>query len=445
MKVTFIFPGVGKKKNRRYINSWKSMEPLTFATLKALTPADIETELFDDRWEAIDYDTDTDLVAIHVGTFWARRSYMIADRFRERGIPVVMGGYHVMALPEEVKAHCDILFKGNAEEIWGTFLEDFRKGQYKEIYEGGVAYSPILPDRSIYNRKSYGMFSLVETGRGCCYHCDFCSINTYYKGKYHPRAVNDVVRDIESTGSKIISFVDDNIVDDPDYAIELFKAITPLKIKWFSQASLTMATNDELLKWMKKSGCLLNLIGYESINHKNLEEIRKGWVRNIGDFKTLTDKIHDYGMGVLGSFMFGGDNDDLSAFDATLDFSMGLGIDIAFFAHITPMPGTAYYDRLKEEGRLIYPEWWIKPDFHYDNIIFQPKNMTPEQLADGCHRVGRDFYKAGYVIKRIVDLLKRHPSLFEFFAYIFQNLGLAKEESQRIGLPLGENLDEMPK
>ena len=205
MKVTFVLPAIGKKAHRPYIGTWK-MEPLMMAVLKSITPPDIETELFDDRLELIDFGTKTDLAAITVETYTARRAYSIADRFRERGVPVVMGGYHATLLPQEAAGHADSIVAGNAEGVWEQVLADARRGCLKKLYKKAPRYPELSPDRSLFIGKRYLPIYLVETGRGCGFRCDFCAITSYYQACYYARPIRTVVEEIERTGGRYFFF-----------------------------------------------------------------------------------------------------------------------------------------------------------------------------------------------------------------------------------------------
>ena len=444
MKIVFILPSIGKKKNERCIGTWK-MEPLTIAVLKALTPAEIETEFYDDRIELIDFNVDADLIALTSETYSARRCYRIADRFRERGIKVVIGGYHAALMPDETLLHADAVVMGNAESIWAGIIEDHKNGRLKKLYVGKNDAFFVQPDRSIYKGKKCIPLTLVETGRGCVFSCDFCSISSFYKKTYHPRPVNEVVEDIKKSGKRFIYFVDDNIVSNPAYAIELFKAITPLKIYWSSQGSLTMANDPEMLYWMKKSGCQLILIGFESLDRDNIRQMNKEWLLKLGNVESLVGKIHKAGINIYATFLFGFDHDNPEVFQRTLDFAIRQKFYFAAFNHLLTFPGTPLYEQFIKDNLILEDLWWLSGEYHYGDLAFRPKMMTATEISNMCAKSRRDFYRIGSIVKRGLALLSRKPSLLIFLIFWIQNFNLRKEVDEKMRLPLGENLDELPK
>ena len=443
MKITFIYPAVGKKPGERYIKTW-TMEPLPIATLKALTPMEIETEFFDDRLELIDYTTPTDAVAINVEAYTAKRAYDIAAKFRARGIPVIMGGVHPTLLPEEVAEYGDAVLVGNAETVWKKLLLDVKTQSLQQYYYGEPTYS-VLPDRNIFQGKKYLPLGLVESGRGCPFHCEFCAVSACYNAHYHPRPVNDVIQDVQHTGQKYIFFTDDNIAANPKYAMQLCKEIEALNIVWASQASLTIAKNTELLQQMAKSGCRVLLVGFESIETKNLQQMHKDWIEQIGDRDKLVQNIHDAGISIYATFVFGFDYDSRDSFEKALTFSDRHKFFFAAFNHLLPFPGTHLYERLEQEGRLFTPKWWLEPSYEYGQIAFKPKQMSPEELSERCASARRQFFSMPSILKRGASLIDRRPPLRLFAAYWLQNLNLRKEVDRKLGLPIGEGLDELPK
>lgn len=446
MKVTFILPAIGKKEGEKYIKTWRLMEPLTISTLKALTPPRVETEFFDDRIELIDFDSHTDLVAISIEMYTARRAYAIADRFRARGVKTICGGYHPTLMPDEAGRHFDSVIQGNADRQWPMILADAAKGCLKATYrcDNGFAEG-VFPNRAIYGSKQYSMLGLVETGRGCVFDCEFCTITAGYEKKYYRRSIEDIVEDIKRSGKKYFFFVDDNIVADQGFAIELFKALTPLKIRWSGQGSLTMANNDELLHWMKKSGCMVILIGYESLDPKNLKQMNKAWTMAVGQRDVLTQKIHNHGIGIYATFLFGFDNDLPKVYEDSLAFAKKHHFFFVAFNHLLPFPGTRLHDRLHAENRLIEDEWWLKDGYRYGDIPYHPATMTPEELSGRCEDLRHRFFTMPSIVKRAIVALKRHRSLITFGIFLSQNLNLRHEVSKKMRLPIGDGLDGLPK
>ncbi len=441
MRLLFVVPAVGKKDGEEYIGTWK-MEPLTVATLQALTPRDVETMFFDDRIEEVDYGVDVDLVVITVETYTASRAYKIAKRFRERGVPVVMGGYHVTAIPDEALEYCDSIVVGNAETVWVRMLNDFKEEKLQQRYDGGRGGAPSPPDRSVYSDKKYLPLTLIETGRGCPHTCEFCAITSYYGGKYTPRPVEDIVEEIKRAKNKIVFFVDDNITASREHLMAVCKAVTPLKIKWTSQVSLAIAKDDELLRAMKKSGCQLVLIGFESLDKENLDQMNKSWNYRLGERDEMVARIHGAGIGIYATFVFGFDFDGVESFDETVAFAMKHKFFFAAFNHLLPFPGTPLYGRLAEEGRLLYDKWWLKDDYKYGDIPFEPRNVSPEELKDYCADARRKFFKTSNIIKRGFASIRRNASPVMTAIFFSQNRALGREVDRKLNLPVGTGLDE---
>jgi radical SAM superfamily enzyme YgiQ (UPF0313 family) len=444
MKVTFVLPGIGKKAHQPYIGTWK-MEPLMMAVLQGLTPPDVETELFDDRLELIDYDTPTDLAAITVETYTARRAYMIAGRFRERGVPVVLGGYHVTLLPEEASAHADAIVVGNAEQAWPRLLADFQQGHPQRVYVGEPGYAAGLPDRRIFRGKRYLPISLVETGRGCGFRCQFCAISSYYCARYYPRPVRQIVDDVIATGNRYFFLADDNIAAQPHHLLALAKELAPLGIYWASQGSLTLARQPELLAWLRKSGCVQMLIGFESLDDENLAQMGKSWLRRLGEWDDLVNRIHDAGISIYATFLFGFDHDTPASFERALEFALKHEFFFAAFNHLLAFPGTPLYKRLQQEGRLLHPAWWLDENFRYGEIALQPRLMDAAEVSERCAQARRDFFRFPVIARRGLAQLHRNASLPLVYTFLAQNVNLRGEVGGKLGLPLGEGLDELPK
>ncbi len=443
MKITMILPAIGKKTGEKYIGTWK-MEPLTIAVLKAAMPKDVEVAFYDDRIELIDYDAPTDIVLITVETYTARRSYKIAEQFQDRGIPVIMGGYHVTLMSEEAGEHADTIITGNAEGILAQVIEDYRNNVPKKQYHGTICYSDNLPDHSIFEGKKYLPVSLVETGRGCCFQCEFCAISSYYNCTYYRRPVDSIIQDIKLHRHKYYFLVDDNLFADRSHLYELLPKIKECKIKWASQGTLSIANDPKLLKMMKESGCELILIGFESLNEGNLLQMKKKVNITTEERDELVRRIHAAGIGIYATFVFGYDEDDESTIQEALHFSEKHKFYTAAFNHLLPFPGTPLYDRLREQNRLLFDKWWLQEDYNYGELSFQPKKLSPKELSQACLRARQEFSKLHNVVPRGIQAMGHaSPAIWSLFWGM--NLRIGGEVDQKMNIPIGENLDELPK
>ena len=446
MKIAFVLPGIGKKRNEKYLKSWL-MEPLTIAVLNKLTPSKYEREFYDDRIEAIDYDTDAEIIAITLETYTAKRAYAIASRFREQGKIIIMGGYHATLLPYEVKEHCCILVQGNGERIWADILRDIENGTKKESYQGTFSIDYGLPDRSIYADKmnKYLSISLVEIGRGCHHSCEFCSINAYYKGCYIHRKVEDIIAEIRQCKHKIFFLVDDSIFSDKAFAKALFVELKKLKIVWTTQITLDFARDKELLKLMKESGCEMVLIGFESIDPNNLKQMNKEWSAKLGERDELVQNVHNAGISIYASFVFGFDYDNRESFEQTHEFCNKHQFYVVAYNHLLAFPNTKTYERFAEENRLLHNKWWLSDGYTFGSISYQPKLVSNEELGNLCMEYKRKYYSFYSIFKRGFSLFRRTKNPLMNLFYWGQNILFHFEVDKRFGIPVGENLDEVNK
>ncbi|MBP7281175.1 MAG: radical SAM protein [Leptospiraceae bacterium] len=416
------------------------MEPLPAAHLVGLTPKDIDVKFYDDRMEEIPYNEKTDLVAISVETYTAKRSYQIATEYRRRGIPVVMGGFHPTLMPDEVLEYAEAIVIGEAESSWLDLISDFREGRLKRIYKSDKRpdITSVSPDRSIFKNKNYLPIGLIEAGRGCTFKCDFCVIQTYFSSTQNHRGIQTIIHEILSLKKtkKLFFFVDDNIVSHPKEAKELFRALIPLKIRWVSQAAITMTHDEELLSIMKESGCQGVLIGFESLNAENLLSMNKSFNNLKGGAQGAIDRLHRFNLRLYATFIFGYDGDTLDSFQKTIDFCISNSIFMVAFNHLTPFPGTPLYKRLEEEGRLLYDKWWLDDRYAYGQVPFKTV-IPPDTIKKECVRARKEFYGFKSIFKRIFHKTNS-GNFFMLRAYLFINLLLRREATEREDYPLGD-------
>ncbi|MFO1183958.1 MAG: radical SAM protein [Bauldia sp.] len=381
-----------------------AMTPLVFAILKARTPRDIAVHMIDERVEPF-VPVATDLVAMTVETFTAARAYEVAAYYRAKGVPVVMGGHHPSVVPDEALMHCDAVVIGDAEGVWERLLADAAASQLARLYEQRPEdrnIADISFDRSIFAGRRYVPVSLVQVGRGCRFACDFCSIHAFYgtrREQRPPEAVAAEIRDLPPR--RLIFFVDDNLYWRRDRFVALLEAIKPLRRRWSCQISIDVARDEELLDLMAEAGCSLALIGFESLEAKNLKQMRKNWNGVAGTYDEVVARLHGRGIMIYGTFVFGYDHDCADSFGQAAEFADRENLAIANFNPLTPMPGTGLYNRLLASGELVRPQWWIDPQFRYGDPIFQPKGMTTAALRDGPMSARRSFYGWRSILRRI--------------------------------------------
>ena len=442
MKVTLIYPSVGRKEGRPYVRAWQ-MQPLSMAVLASLMPRDVETVFYDDRMESIPYDEPTDLVVLSVETFTALRAYRIARQFRRRGVPVVMGGYHVTLMPTEVADQADAIVVGDAEPVWDRLMADARSGCLQPLYDGRGqrVLRDVRPDRSIFADRPYQNITLVEYARGCNFKCDFCSITAFHRAAQSHRPPRDVAREMDETGSRRFFIVDDNIVSQPVKARELCREIRPLNVNWVGQASIHVAQDNELLEAMAASGCRGVLIGMESVDPNNLIAMGKSWNTAHASYEQSLRQFRRHGLAVYGTFVFGYDHDDWETVRKSVDFAREHKLFLAAFNHLVPFPGTPLYRRLKQLGRLITDPWWLDGTGRVGDVTFRPSRMTAHQLQEACLWARRQFYSWSSIGERVWDRRANLSSPAMLGVYLGLNLGSHYDIGLRQGLRLGVGND----
>ncbi len=406
--------------------------------LAALTPRDWEVRFFDDRIEPVDYDEPTDLAAISIETYSARRGYQIAAQYRRRGIPVVFGGYHATACPEEALEHGEAVCAGEAEGVWTSILEAAVAGRMGGVYRAPSppSLSGIKVDRRLFAGKHYLPLALVETGRGCPFRCNFCSINAFYGGRYTPRPTVDIIEELRGIKHRDVFFVNDNMTGDLESARELCHAVKPLKLRWMTQTSVAGLRDEQFVRLMGESGCIAVLIGFESLQCENLASMGKG-VNHVGEYSEVLGNLRQAGILVYGTFVFGYPYDTPDLYQKTIDFACREKMFIAAFNHLVPFPGTPLYSDLASRGRMRWERWWLNDEYYFGQVPFNPERMSADDIEYGCLDARRRFYSYSSIAQRFADTQCNCASLRNAFRYVSVNLLMRREVTGKRGIKLG--------
>ncbi len=374
--------------------------PLNLATLAALTPPEHEVAIDDGCLGPVEANRSADLVAITAMTAQAPAAYALADQYRARGIPVVLGGIHPSMCPDEAAKHADAVVLGEADILWPDLVQDFAHGRMKSRYRDPVPVDlakVVLPRRDLLDPKGYVIFNSVQTTRGCPFDCNFCSVTTMSGLKYRFRPVEKVVEEVKALDGRFIYFVDDNIIGTPRRAKELFKAFRPLNLLWASQVTINFARDKELMRLAKECGCCGVFIGFESFSKKSIRDAGKG-VNKPDEYLRDIRRIHDAGIAVWGSFIFGFDNDSLDVFRDTLELIEKAKMEFAQFSLLTPLPGTALFRQFEQEQRLVHRDW---SKYDLGAVVFNHPLLTAKRLHFDKNHAWRRFYSLRSIIKRL--------------------------------------------
>jgi radical SAM superfamily enzyme YgiQ (UPF0313 family) len=440
MKLILIRPNLGRREDEPYLDEGR-MEPLQLGILAAMCPPEVEVTLVDDRCEDIPYDKPVDVVAITVETFTARRAYQISERFRKQCVPVVLGGFHPTLLPEEAAQHADSIVLGDAEGVWLDVLHDAQAGRLRPVYEAGRVKeaSGIFPRRELFRGKGYLPITLTQFGRGCRHGCDFCAINAFFRQTHTHRAVEDVVHELERQNRRMIFFVDDNIVSNPVAAKSLFRALIPLRIRWVSQGSIDMVHDRELMDLMCESGCMGNVIGFESIDPSALKAAKKAPnLHSSCGYESEIEILKEYGLQTWAAFTLGYDTDTIESLYRMLDFALRHKFTFAAFNVLMPYPNTPFYRKLEAEERLLYGgRWWVHPEYRFNHAVFRPAKMTAEELTEISFDIRAKWNSTSAIFKRFLDPRTNMGSLYRMAIYWMYNPLFRRETFKKQGMLLG--------
>jgi len=376
--------------------------PLGLATLAAYLRDDDEAEIQDEHVERLELDDVPDLVVIQVYITSAYRAYRIADHYRRRGAYVVMGGLHVTSLPQEAAAHADTVFLGPGEDTWPRFLTDFRRGCPERVYQSHTRTLTGVPPirRDLIKRRLYLVPNSIVVSRGCPHVCDFCYKEAFFEGgrSFYTQTVDAALAEIERLPGRHLYFLDDHLFGDRRFATALFEGMRGMGRLWQAAGTVNAVLAPDLLERAVEAGLRSLFVGFETLSSANLLEQRK--FQNLRrDYDAATRRLHDLGVMVNGSFVFGMDADDASVFERTVEWAIQQGIETATFHILTPYPGTALHKRLDAQGRITTQDWDLYDTRH---AVFRPARMSAEELERGYQRAYRDFYRWGSIARAAV-------------------------------------------
>lgn len=400
MKVKMILPAVTEANSP----FWRPIKyslfpPLGLATLAAYLDPDDEVSILDEHVEPLNLDDLPDLVVIQVYITSAYRSYEIADAYRARGSFDCLGGLHVTSLPEEAAQHADAVFIGPGEDTWPAFIADFRKGNPKKVYESRqrtLANIP-FPRRDLLKRHLYLVPNSIVVSRGCPYHCDFCYKTSFFKGEnsFYTQNVDRALAEIVSLHGRHLYFLDDHLFGNPKFASHLFEGMRGMGRLWQAAGTVQSILTPGLIQKASEVGLRSLFVGFETLNPANLRDQQKSQNLNQ-DYSEAIRRLHEHGVMVNASFVFGMDEDDENVFDRTVEWAVRQGIETATFHILTPYPDTPLYERMQKSKRITSMNWDLYDTRH---AVFAPKRMSAQSLEDGYWRAYQNFYSWANILK----------------------------------------------
>ena len=402
MKIALLAPAGAMHRHSGSFGVSLHYAPLTLTTLAALVPPEVNAEIVvhDETAGAIPLDLDADLICMTAITGTSSRVYAFADYFRALGRTVVLGGVHPTMLPDEAAQHADSVITGFAEQTFGQMIRDYAAGQLKPRYvqphDFTIDGRP-TPIRSLLDKRKYITMNSVEVVRGCALGCTFCAYPTAFGSKVYKRPINEIIDEIEALPGKHVLFPDVNLLAGREFTEAFFTAMIPLKKKWFGLVTSAIGHDDKLIDLFRRSGCTGLLIGFESINEESQKFFHKR-VNKVGGYPELMKKLHDAGIVVQGCFAFGGDDEDKTVFERTVEMVQETKIDLPRYSILTPFPRTSFYAQLEAEGRIIERDWAM---YDVEHCVFTPAKMTKDELEDGIEWAWRETYKMSSIAERL--------------------------------------------
>lgn len=394
MKIKFILPALTEAES----SYWRPIKyslfpPLGLSTLAAYLSPDDEAEIVDQHVQVLDTSDAPDIVAIQVYITNAYRAYRIADHYRAKGVFVILGGLHVTSLPDEAARHADAIFIGPAEESFPRFLRDYRNCSPRRVYSSHNRSLHGIPPlrRDLIKRELYLVPNSIVVSRGCPHHCDFCYKDAFFKGgrSFYTQPVEDVLAEIERLPGRHLYFLDDHLLGHKRFARELFAGMTGMGRIFQGAATVDSILQGDLIEAAAEAGLRSIFIGFESLAAENLQQSNKR--QNLGrDYGRVTDRLHDLGIMINGSFVFGLDGDKPDVFRRTVAWAVESGITTATFHIATPYPDTGFYQKMSAAGRILTNDWELYDTRH---VVFAPKLMSADTLKSGYDQAYEEFYR----------------------------------------------------
>jgi radical SAM superfamily enzyme YgiQ (UPF0313 family) len=373
--------------------------PLGLATLAGYLGDEDQVTIQDEHVEKLDLDDEPDLVVIQVYITSAYRAYQLADHYRHKGAHVALGGLHVTSLPDEAEGHADTIFLGPGEDTWPSFVNDFRAGRPGKVYRSQARSLVGVPRvrRDLIKRHLYLVPNSIVVSRGCPHVCDFCYKEAFFAGgrSFYTQPVDDALAEIERLPGRHLYFLDDHLFGHPGFAGALFEGMRGMGRLWQAAATVSSLSKPGLLEKAVDSGLRSLFVGFETLSSANLKAQRK--YQNLNrDYDAAVRRLHELGVMINASFVFGMDDDDETVFDRTVEWAVEQGIETATFHILTPYPGTALHERLAAQGRITTANWDVYDTRH---AVFRPARMTAQTLEEGYWRAYREFYAWGSILR----------------------------------------------
>src|SRR5258708_4594835 len=407
-------------------------------SVAAAIPRDsYEVVLTDENIESIDFDLKADLIGISAMTAYVNRGYEIADIFRARGVPVVMGGVHPSFMSQEALKHCDAVVIGEVELVIDKLLDDLKQGSMRGPYKSDTLHPMVgmpMPRYDLLKKNRYVNRTYVQTSRGCHQGCTFCAEPLMNGLKFRYRPVDEVIHEMENCGARTISINDADFFGTPERPKEVMRALKGRGIQWQAGVTSKLAQDDRMLELAAESGCTMLSIGFESISRATLKSVHKH-VNRPETFAALVEKVHSYGIMVFGLFMCGFDGDDRSVFDETVNFNINAEYDACAYSVLTPYPGTLTWYEMKKANRIVSFDWSMYDQGH---VVYRPAQMSADELRLGQRGAYRNFYSTSSIASRFPLQGKRDRSQWLIYN-LFMRKASQTENIDSVAAPTPES------